>query len=570
MKDLVNLFPRVRVAVAITVVALVASGCATYQQTSTGHLNAFKAGNSAQAIAYYESNQDGKDKQLFMVEAGRLNLLDGDFLGSHRQFTKAIDQIFDVQEGSVIRLRDAGGTALASTFFDDRTRSYNLPSFEAVFAFQQQALNSIFLGDIQAASVEMRRAVNAQDIIAEKYEQQIEKARQEAEEEKVAAGMPSVNDYYANMGPVLGRAKSGIQNPYVWYFSGLFYELQGDRANAYIAYKKAWELVPDNRFVQRDLLRLGERENPEEWRGFKEQFGLPIPEPAGNKADVIIVYEEGLISQRHSVGIPVFVINGFQKVTFPVYQDGPYQPARIQASWGGLDAGELMPICYVQSLAYHDLRERIPGIAARNISRAISRELVKAAGRQSDNSLVQIVTLIGAGVASLADEADTRGWYSLPMGVQLLRSHLEPGEKTLRLSGYGMGRELEIPMTLDPGETKLVWIADKGTRVSFCVASLTKGDRDPAQFSKIIGGGMAVATTTAIVPQSPHASPAPAVAGMARVAPPAPAAPPPVINHEVERPPAHGSAIGLMQPAPRNNKPREEKREQKQAPITIF
>lgn len=464
------------------------TGCATYQQKAAANLAAFNAGQSEKVIAYYTKNQSGTDKQLNRVEAGRLLLLEGDFASSQREFEKAIAGIFDITEGAMIRLKDVGGTVMSSTFLDDTTRPYNLPSFEAVFTFQQQALNWIFQGDVDAAAVELRRAVAAQDLIAEEYSRQIEKAKNEATGSDIAPGMEAIDQQYANMGPVLGRAMSGFQNPYVWYFSGLMYENQYDNGNAYLAYKKAWELVPDNPTVQRDLLRLSRTENRDEWRQWRSRFQLSKDADHRPPAEILVLYEESLISQRHSVGIPIFLIDSLVKVTFPVYIDAPYQPGLVHVTVDGHDQGRLAPVCYVQSLAYHDLKERLPGITARNISRAITRELTARAGRKSDDSAVQLAALIGASFAAVADEADTRGWYSLPNGVQLLRFPVEPGERTICLTGLIAGNRIELPMTLERGERKLIWVADLGPRASIAVASLTHPGKSPVYFEKIIHG----------------------------------------------------------------------------------
>lgn len=567
---------------ALLVYGVVASGCATYQKSSSDRLDSFKSGNSSPAIDYYEKNQSDKDKQLHMVEAGRLNMLEGNFQHSYQEFNKAIDEIFDLQEGAMIRLKDTGGTALSSTFLDDRVSPYNLPSFEAVLTFQYQALNFIFMGDIDAAAVELRRAVSAQDIIAEKYEKQVEKAKAEADE-RAADSMNSIDQYYATMGPVLGQAKSGFQNPYVWYFSGLMYELQRDPGNAYIAYKKAWELSPDNRSLQRDLVRLSRTENPEEHAAFQSRFNMDNASRDRASAEIVVIYEEGLISQRYSERIPIFVINGYQNITFPVYRDTVYQPGHLRVFWNNLDAGELMPLCYVQSLAYHDLKERIRGIAARNVSRFITREATKAIGRRSDNSSVKLITLAAAGIASLADQADTRGWYSLPMVVQMFRASFEAGEQTLTLDN-GEGRKLEIPVTLAQGETKLVWIADLGSRVSSCVASLTHAQKMPAQFAKSVGG-LAYTSTPVVAQGSPLHQPSPGKASTSTSAAAA-ARPESKVSARQTPPmtdglPAHGSAlmphekpVPLRRTPPRapskDTEPRNSKdAERRTAPVTI-
>ncbi|MFU8781143.1 MAG: hypothetical protein ACNA71_08995 [Kiritimatiellia bacterium] len=451
------------------------SGCATYQQTANVQLARFNQGHSDSAIAYFTTRQHGINKQLYLAEAGRLKMLEGDFAGSHGLFERVIDVIFDVREGAMIRLQDVGGGALAATFLDDRSRPYNLPAFESVLVFQYQSLNALFMGNPEAAAVEARRAVAAQDLVLERYEREVERARELAVQEGSDGVVDTLDDYFVRIGPVLGRAKSGFQNPFVWYYSGLMYELQGEPDNAYIAYKKAWELSPDNAWVQRDLLRLAERQNPQEWGAFKEQFDLGARvRLRGATGEIIIFYEEGLISQRHSVVFPVLLGSTFHNISYPVYQDGPYQPMQIRATLRpGSEIGDLMPLAYLQSLAYHDLKMRLPAIQVRNISRAVSREVARSIGRNSDDALLDFILSLWAMVSFVSERADTRGWYSLPMGVQMLRSYVAAGDHTLVLQRDGGGDKLEIPLQLLPGEQKLVWVADLGLRRSWAVASLT-------------------------------------------------------------------------------------------------
>ena len=108
---------------------------------------------------------------------------------------------------------------------------------------------------------------------------------------------------------------------------------------------------------------------------------------------------------------------------------------------------------------------------------------------------MRLASLIFAGIFSLADEADTRGWYSLPMAVQLLRVPVSAGAHNLRLAGGHSLMGKEIPITVDPGEIKLLWIADLGPRSSIGVASLNQQDKSSPQFMKTGTGGQQTFTT---------------------------------------------------------------------------
>ena len=478
---------------------LAGSGCATYQNKSFDHLAAFRAGESSSALRFHESDGSKNSRQLHLVEAGRIRLLDGDMQRSHRNFERAIEGVMEFEEGAMIRLKDSGSSFLAATITDDRSIPYNLPGYEAVLALQFQALNSLFMGNPEAAMVEMRRAVFAQDQLADKYEKEVQRAREELEGKNRSA-MESVDQRYAAMGPVLGMAKSGFQNPYVWYLAGLMYEAQRDRANAYIAYKKAWELAPANGSLRRDLVRLARTENPQELKEFVEAFGFGPEQVERSPAEVVVFYEEGLISQRYAESFPILLPRGFVNLSFPVYRDGPHVPRHLTAEAGERARQGLEPLASIQALAYHDLRAKIPGITIRNITRAITTQsgaVGSLAGQVGGDTMKNVVNIGMQIFKPLFELADTRAWYSLPMVVQMQRFGVDQGDTRLRLNGTTAGAPLEIPVRAEEGEIKLVWVADLDGRISYGVASLTHARSQPPFFAVrtragervVLGGG---------------------------------------------------------------------------------
>jgi hypothetical protein len=482
---------RVAAVTALAAAVVVNTGCATYQQRHEAAMAAFQAGNAAPLVAMLSTSGDGdKDAQLKRVELARVRMLNGEFSQSRSTLGTAINKAIEKEDGPVISIKTSAGTALASTVADDRVIPYNLPGYEAVMALLYQSLNHVFLGDRDAAGVELRRAVYLQDGLSEAYEKDVEEAQSQLRDEKYQKSMGNIQEKYVTLGPVMGRIKSGIQNPYVWYMSGLLYEVQRDPNNAYICYKKAWEIVPQNASVQRDVLRLARTQNSEEYEDFKTRFGATGDAPADGAAEVVLIVEEGLISQRVSEKIPIFLpIPGtptLQSVTFPVYRDGPYIPAGFEAAWSGHKLGTLAPVCYLQSLAYHDLDRRMPGVIVRNVTRAATRAIAIGATQKSDNNYVKLAGLMANVAVVVADQADTRAWYSLPMAVQLLRVPVAPGDGTLRVWDSATGEGVDIPMHVDDNEKKLVWIADIGRRAAACSVSLTRQDVS-ASFTNHIG-----------------------------------------------------------------------------------
>lgn len=475
----------------VSIMLTAASGCSTHTANLTKAITTFKAGNDAAAIAIVEKGRESKRcKQICCLEAGRLKMLSGRISESKTDFMEVINDAAEIEDGAIIRLRGTSGKLLASTLTDDRAIHYRLAGYELVMLLQEQALNHLFSGDVDAAVVEIRRAVYAQDKIAEEYEKEIEAARKKIGDDKKMTGYnQKVKNKYVAMGPVLGRAKNSFQNPYVWYSSGIMYETAGEPGNAYISYKKAWELMPDNEYLQKDLLRLAKTENQDEYTSFKDRFtGIDADKITNTKTEIIIFFEEGLISRRYSesMTLPIPMPKGgytFQTAAFPVYRDGVYTPAPIGLKLDGKNKGRTAVICYLQSLAYYDLMEKMPGILLRNFTRGFTRATAQQA-LSDQGAEYQAVSLLWQIFNSAADRADTRAWYTIPMAVQIARLPLTAGTHKLNLVNQHSGLNTVININLQENERKLVWVADMGGRASSCVVSLMSSmEKIPGTFA---------------------------------------------------------------------------------------
>lgn len=472
------------VLLAAVVFSVLNSGCATHSHTAGRLITQVQAGQVDVALQQYAPKHTGRDRQLSLVECGRINLLDGCIEDAKADFAAAIKEVADLEGGAVIRLRDVGSTLASSTLTDDTVREYHLAGYEIVMLFLNQAMAHLFCGNSEAAMVELRRAAYAQEQIAERLEEEVAEARRQIEEENHQASFEKVRNSFAEMAPVLGRVKNSYQNAYVWYLLGLFYETAGDPSNAYISYKKAWELVPGNAYLKQDLLRLSASENPDEHEEFLDSFGPPKEQVEGT-ADVFVIYEEGLVPRREQIKIPLPIAGTLQTLTFPTYTHGPYFPQILQVEAAGQDLGTLQPVCYLQSLAYRDLQEKMPGTVIRNVTRAVTRGVAQRAMRESDNTAVKMVGLFSQIGAAIIDRADTRAWYTLPMVVQVLHSPLPAGVETVRIESMTSGGRVDIPVHSTPGDRIIVWVADIEGWAGSGMVKLNTIDTDTtAEFAK--------------------------------------------------------------------------------------
>jgi len=465
---------RAAALVALAAAAL-GSGCVSGNAKVDQARTSLRAGDDLQALAWSEKLKHSfYSKELGFVETGRVRMLSGDFLGSSTNFATAIDTVIEKTEtGPVVKVGDVGANVMAGTITDDRTRAYRLPPYEFIQSLNYQMLNHIFLGDAEAAKVEARRAVFAQDQIAEKYGKEVQDARVQAESSQ-SNTLGQVDARMQGMAPVIEMTRSSYENGLAWYLCGVLFELDRDLANASLSFRKAWELTPGNPYVQRDFLRLLQTQDQEAFKALSAQAGVTADSLARPRTEVILIVEESFVSQRQSMKIPLPIpgVNTVTSVDFPLYQDPAYAPMALEVREGDRSFGLSALALSVQSLAYRDLKEKIPGIAVRNVTRVATRVAAQAVANQGGDALKYSVLAVNA-VSAAINKADTRAWYTLPMVAHLYRGGLEPGEHTLELRNQANGFVTRFQVKVAEGESRLVWVADLGGNARVATASLS-------------------------------------------------------------------------------------------------
>lgn len=456
-------------------VLLAASGCISPNVGANKALASLKAGDDPTALVWSEKlKRSFYSKPLGLLETGRVRMLSGDFLGSSTNFASLIDAVIEETEtGPVVKIGDVGAHVMAGTITDDRTRPYQVPAYEFIQALQYQMLNHLFLGKPNAAAVEARRAVFAQDAIAEKYGREVQRARYAAEA-KQARSLGAVDARMQGMAPVLEKTRSSLENGLVWYFSGVLFEQDQDQANAALAYRKAWELIPGNPIVQRDFLRLIRTQDHEAFKMLVKQTGVDPTTLTRSPTEIILLLEEAFVPQRQSVKIPVPLqgVDAFISIDFPLYQAPLYYPMALEVRENGQTLGLSAMAVSVQALAYRDLKEKTPGIVMRNVTRVATQIAAQAAANASENEVAQ-ATVFWLNVGkTLFTRADTRAWTTLPMAVQIYRGDVTPGAHTFELRNQLTGFVTRVPVTVAEGETRIIWMADLGGNARVATASL--------------------------------------------------------------------------------------------------
>ena len=442
------------------------TGCVSPNTAVDRARNDLRSGNYLAAQTWANDIKTSSfSKELGALESGRVHMLTGEFEASVVDFDTAIETVLAKTEtGPVINLSDGAGNLAAATLTDDRTRIYRIPPYEFIQALTYQMWNYIFLGKPDAAQVEARRVVFAQDEMAEKYGPTVQSGRSGLTGSNVGA-MGVVDSRMETMAPVLEKTRCSYENGLAWYFCGILFELDNDTSNARLAYQKAWELSPGNPYVERDMLRLARSETPDVFADLMARSHLPPESLNRTPTEIVLVVEEGFIPQRYSVKIPLPLIGtSATSVDFPMYREDNHQPMPLRLSADAAELGMLMPTLFLQSLAYQDLKEKIPGIVVRNVTRATTRIAAQQVANHAGNSewavALKTCIFIFNLTSAVINKADTRAWYTLPTATHLYRGNVTPGEHTLTLANQANGRTISIPVSVAQGETRLIWVAD--------------------------------------------------------------------------------------------------------------
>jgi hypothetical protein len=383
------------------------------------------------------------DLILYTMERGRYAQVTGNSDVSMSDFTASMGKIAENDQKALISA-SAIGANIAATLVNDNAIPYEGEGYERVLLHHYQALNYLKKKDLEGAGVEVRRANAEQNESLQRFEKELDKSRTDAAEKKVtSSGVSTVTAQYAQMDEVAGKVKNSFQNAYTFYVSGFIYELLNQPNDAYIDYKKALEIYPDNTFLQKDVLRLATQlDMGDELTEIQQRFAAKKPrisrkmqkfisDNSGESGQLLVLFEDGFVPQKHEVKIPLPVgSSGVVAIAFPLYQEKWSVATPLQISTNGESIGSTEPVCDVRALAVKALKEKVPVIATRQLIRAIAKGVAAAEAKKKMGDFGQLATNLWNLVS---ESADLRSWLTLPANAQILRTTLPVGSYKLAL-----------------------------------------------------------------------------------------------------------------------------------------
>ena len=448
MIDLVVMLKRLFRISLFFIVGFAFSSCSSmqFQDLFSGYAQqmkevrqAQKTGDFTKAQALITNRQKGDNNYaLSMLERARLQYLLNDWQKSQHDFSLVYKTLEEERAKAKIQL-SKGLKQVGAVFSNDNAIAYEIPAYEQSMMHSYQALNYLNLGDMEGALVEIRRANLVQ-------EQALRDNQNSIDEAELDFNHSALQSAYPSMDLMIGDLKNGFQNAYTFYLSGIMYEAAGQANDAYIDYKKALEIYPNNLYLQQDVLRLATKLGMvDDLEHFTKLYGQLKETETKDIGQVVFLIEQGIINAKDdlSVHLPIFYYYDdarYFNFSLPVYRDDTYdfQQAKLTLNHIEYQAQEIVKF---QSLASKHLSDMLPGLVARQAVRVIAKEQLRKQISKDGGDIANII----ANLYNIASEqADTRSWLTLPNNMQIMRLTLATGKQDLSLTVSGQTQEINI------------------------------------------------------------------------------------------------------------------------------
>ncbi|MYM62638.1 hypothetical protein [Pseudomaricurvus sp. HS19] len=332
-----------------------------------------------------------RDRAQYLLNTGLLKLYTGDFSGSQQDLQQA-KQIMEALAATSV------SENLAAFTTNETLRSYSGSPTDRVLVHVTLALAYLLGGDLQAARVEaLQLDVTMRQFPADKTIGHLASAR---------------------------------------FVAGLIYELAGERDDALISYRLAYNILKERQepvpeALQSALLNLthSQRGFEREYNGYRSEFNRDATVPGRTEAEWLLIYFDGVVSQRTETRLTIFAgeANTVVTVVIPGYHDSGRTPHPLQWQAPG-SSGTTAIIENIERRVRQDLDAESGALVATATARAVAKyHMVRNAREQSElaGAFANIFSV-------LSEQADLRSWNLLPAYIQVARLQA-PAESPLTL-----------------------------------------------------------------------------------------------------------------------------------------
>jgi hypothetical protein len=450
--------------VLVAAAACLLSGCAQHAQVICRPLELVSSGDYEGAVASLDETSiadSSLDRFLYRVQRGHLLHLAGEYEASNHEFELAAAITEELEPFSL-------SETVTDYTLNEAARTYHGEDFERAYVHYYMALNYLAMDDLEEALVECRRVDQVFRELDARYEEET------------------------------GRYQD---DGFIRYLSGLVYEARGERDEAFIDYRKAVLAYEGETGAEtgtgvppgllESFVCTGRRQGrDDDVAALVDSVDFPCE--SGTSAEIVVVIENGWAPYKREAALRVPIVRervpreywehpGLEAVikiavpeleSVPVSESG-FSVVAADTALLPVEIASAERVQDVDALARWALARRLPALTARSAIRTTLKTvaLIKAQdAREEDREkdgedrgwLSRIfdfaVDYVAPVVVGETEQADTRGWITLPSEIWIARVPVRPGNYHLfvdreKSAGGADGRRSIGRVTVGPRET---------------------------------------------------------------------------------------------------------------------
>ncbi len=356
-------------------------------------LDAFQNGEfsyAADEFSFLEGTR-GSNEFLAHAEAGMAYHVGGELEKAIDEWLTALDVVDGYAGRPTISGRTVGEGAL-SMLVNDKTIPYDGEGFEIVLLHAFLAWDYLRLGQLSDALVEVKRGYEFEQLEQERYG----------------------NTYGMNR---FGR-----------FVAALAQDMDGQYDEALIDLNRLAKDLPDHPVVKYSLARIK--------RLRSQQRAKEL-----SRSELIVVFEVGHMPEKVATEFTYNTNRSIGKISIPKF--GPSSSTNTRKLQVRLDnrlLGRTQSLENVLQVGRANLDDRIGWVTTKAFGRSIGKTLIvdkvaeKAEEKHGEWAGI-LVGVAGSILNTLTESADLRSWLTLPKDIQVLRTHVQPGEHQIQLVG---------------------------------------------------------------------------------------------------------------------------------------
>ena len=391
-----------------------------------------------------------QDRLLYSLEMGMVHYLKQDFDQSIQEWLVAEEIVKKFDFRPVVSIREVS-EQIGTLAVNDYLMTYQGMTYERVLLHLYLTLAFMMKSDSEGARIELKNAEQVQKKGFEKWqERRSTQLKDTPDAEKLEKELIDV--YHSRYGMDESYTSFSL-NPLVYYLSGWLYEEAGYPDEALIDYRRLWGLGIKTNTIAQSIEQLNKK--------------MASSWSAGGKSSereyghLLILHHQGLVPPLEEIRIPVQIKGSLVIMALPAYPEYPpsVMGLRIRTGEWSVETQELVD---VYSLAKESLRERIPGIVAREVARMI----VKAnAAREMSKQKGSLASMVATIYNIVSEKADLRSWLTLPLSIQVGQMRLPPGRNIINMDLINGAGNLQTEIEIKPGKYHILDVRSIGSRI---------------------------------------------------------------------------------------------------------